>query len=151
MDFDVVQQEISSAIPEDEEVQYGTPQAQLLAWHYRLGHMPFAKIQRLAKEGYLPRRMMKCEAPRCASCAFGKATKRPWRTKAPVNKKISLVTNAAGDVVAMDQLVSSVPGLIGQMRGFLTRKRFMVSTVFVDHFSGLSFEENPTFEESEIV
>ena len=26
---------------EDEDVQARTPQAELLAWHYRLGHLPF--------------------------------------------------------------------------------------------------------------
>jgi hypothetical protein len=33
----------------------------------------------------------------------------------------------------------STPGLIAQRRGFLTRQRYKVTTVFVDHFSGLSF------------
>jgi hypothetical protein len=28
------------------------------------------------------------------------------------------------------------------MKGFITRKRFTVTTVFVDHFSGLSFVHN---------
>ena len=52
--------------------------------------------------------------------------------------------NCPGAVVAVDQLISSTPGLIGQMAGFLTHKRFVVTTVFVDHFSGLSFVHNQT-------
>jgi hypothetical protein len=41
--------------------------------------------------------------------------------------------------VGVDQLISATPGLVGQMRGILTKRRYMVSTVFVDHFSGLSY------------
>ena len=36
---------------EDTEVQASTTQEKLLAWHYRLGHLPFGKIQQLAKRG----------------------------------------------------------------------------------------------------
>jgi hypothetical protein len=39
---------------EDIEIQANTPQAQLLAWHYRLGHIPFAKIRQMAARGDLP-------------------------------------------------------------------------------------------------
>ena len=39
----------------------------------------------------------------------------------------------------MDQMISATPGLIAQMKGFITQKRYTVTTVFVDHFSGLSF------------
>jgi hypothetical protein len=42
----------------------------------------------------------------------------------------------------MDQMISSTPGLIGQMKGFLTHQRYTATTVFVDHFSGLSFVFN---------
>ena len=50
---------------EDEEVQGSTPQAELLAWHYRLGHLPFDRIKRLAERGDLPARLAKCKAPKC--------------------------------------------------------------------------------------
>jgi hypothetical protein len=35
-------------------------------------------------------------------------------------------------------LESSTPGLIAQIKGWLTKKRNKVATIFVDHFSGLS-------------
>jgi hypothetical protein len=35
----------ATQIPEDEEVQHDSAQAELLAWHYSLGHAPFAKIK----------------------------------------------------------------------------------------------------------
>ena len=136
-------------IPEDEDVQAGTPQAELLAWHYRLGHLPFRRIQAMAKRGDLPARLLDCKVPTCASCFFGKNTRRAWRSKAPVNKFRAPPAKKPGDVVAVDQLVSATPGLIGQMKGFITRKRFTITTVFVDHFSGLSFVHNQTSADAE--
>jgi hypothetical protein len=34
---------------------------------------------------------------------------------------------------------SPTPGLIGQLKGFPTTQRYMAATIFVDHFSRLSF------------
>jgi Reverse transcriptase (RNA-dependent DNA polymerase) len=124
---------------EDVDIQANTSQAKLLAWHYRLGHIPFAKIRQMASRGDLPIGLATCQIPKCAACMYGKATRRAWRTKTPVNAIANKQVTAPGAVVSMDQLVSAVPGLIGQMKGFLTRKRYMVATVFVDHFSGMSY------------
>jgi GAG-pre-integrase domain len=120
-------------IVEDDQVQYATPQAELLAWHYRLGHLSFYRIQKLAERGDLPAYLKDAKAPRCASCMFGKATRTPWRTRAPVNAMTVPPATAPGAVVGVDQLISATPGLVGQMRGILTKKRYTVSTVFVDH------------------
>ena len=131
--------ELTELQPDDEDVQDMTAQAQLLAWHYRLGHIPFEKIRQMAKRGDLPAALASCKVPRCAACHFGKQTRRSWRSKAPVNRnKIPPVT-APGSVVSIDQMISATPGLIAQMKGFITRKRYTVTTVFVDQFSGLSF------------
>ena len=53
---------------------------ELLMWHYRLGHAPFAKIQSMARAGDLPKRISNCRVPECAACRFGRATKIPWQT-----------------------------------------------------------------------
>jgi Reverse transcriptase (RNA-dependent DNA polymerase)/GAG-pre-integrase domain len=126
-------------IVEDDPVQFDNPQAELLSWHYRLGHLPFGRIKKLAARGDLPSYLLQAKVPRCASCLFGKATRRPWRTKAPVNQQQVPPATVPGAVVGVDQLISSTPGFVGQMRGALTRRRYTVSTIFVDHFSGLSF------------
>lgn len=126
-------------IPEDPQVQYDTPQAELLAWHYQLGHLPFAWIKSMAERGYLPARLGKCKAPRCAACMFGKAMHRAWRMRAPVNAFSPPPVTAPGNVIGINQLVSSTPGLIAQMHGFLTREWYKVTTMFVDYFSGLSY------------
>ena len=47
--------------------------------------------------------------------------------------------NAPGAVVSVDQLESSTPGFIGQLKGWLTRQRYSCATVFVDHYSDLTF------------
>jgi hypothetical protein len=124
---------------EDDEAQLNNPQAELLLWHYRLGHLPFGRIKKLAQRGDLPSYLKDARTPRCASCMFGKAHRRPWRTKAPPNKQTIPPPTAPGAVVGVDQLISATPGFVGQMRGILTKRRYTVSTVFVDHYSGLSY------------
>jgi hypothetical protein len=126
-------------VPEDEEVQGLTAQAQLLAWHYRLGHVSFAKIRKMAARGDLPANLAKCKTPKCAACVYGKFHKRSWRSKAPVNENKIPPATRPGAVIAIDQMISETPGLIAQMSGFITKQRYKVTTVFVDHFSGLSF------------
>jgi hypothetical protein len=51
------------------------PTAQLLHWHYRLGHLPFRTIQAMAHQGQLPSSLKNCKIPQCAACLYGKATK----------------------------------------------------------------------------
>ena len=51
----------------------------------------------------------------------------------------------------MDQMVSPTPGLIAQMTGNLTTKRYKYATVFVDHFSRFSYvylQKTATLEET---
>ena len=138
-------------IPEDEDVQSKSPQSELLTWHYRLGHVSFEKIRQMSARGDLPAALRDCKVPKCAACMFGKARRRAWRSKSPVNKIRTPPVSAPGSVVSMDQLISAVPGFIAQMRGFITGKRYKVITVFVDQFSDLSFvytQKSTTAEET---
>ena len=68
-----------------QDKQYMTPAALMLKMHYKLGHLPFSKLKIMAANGNLDRRMADCHVPICAACSFGKATKTPWRTKAPIS------------------------------------------------------------------
>ncbi|CAB9521468.1 Retrotransposon protein [Seminavis robusta] len=126
-------------VRDERYLKYKTDQADMLAWHYRLGHISFERIRKLAEKGDLPSKLATARAPKCASCMFGKATRRPWRTRTPNNKAEPLSADFSGAIVGVDQMISSSPGLIGQMRGILTRKRYSVSTVFVDHYSGFTY------------
>jgi hypothetical protein len=86
------------------------PQAELLRWHYRLGHISFTRLRILALLGTIPRKLIHAKTPKCAGCMYGAMTKQPWRTKAQQNKsKIKSVTRP-GDCVLIDQLESLTPG-----------------------------------------
>ena len=111
---------------------------ELLNLHYQLGHTPFAKIQEMAKRGYLPRRLSKCRIPRCTACLYAKATRRPWRGKCEKAYAPTRPTKP-GQVVSVDQLVSPSPGLVAQISGFITGQRYKYATVFVDQFSGFGY------------
>ena len=41
--------------------------------------------------------------------------------------------------MSVDQLESRTPGFIGVMRGFVTKIRYTIATIFIDHFSDLSY------------
>ena len=125
-------------ITDEEDRVKETPVAELLRLHYNFGHTPFSKLQQMAKRGVLPSRLAKCYIPICSACQYAKATKRKWRPKTSKNYKPFKAT-APGQVVSVDQLVSPTPGLIAQMSGFITDKRYKYATVFVDQFSGMGY------------
>ena len=127
-------------VEDEEDCMPQDASAEFLKWHHRLGHASPRKIQMLAKMGILPKRLVNCRVPLCTACLFGKATRRPWRSKTPNNAdETSRTVMAPGDCVSIDQLESPTPGLIAQLKGIPTKQRYKVATVFVDHFSRLSY------------
>lgn len=76
----------------------------------------------------------------CAACQYGRATKRPWRTKAAINQIGSqTIIKQPGDCVSIDMMESPVPGLISQIKGIPTIARYICATVFVDHHSDITY------------
>ena len=126
-------------VPEDTALHNKDPQAELLHWHYRLGHVSFSYLRAMANHGLLPSSILKAETPKCAGCMYGKSTRKPWCTRAPVNSLRVPAVEHPGDCISIDQLESTTPGFVAQMKGHLTRGRYRVTTIFVDHFSDLSF------------
>lgn len=127
------------------------PEELKLMWHYKLGHISMDRIDRLAKLGYLPRVLASCAHPLCQACIYGKMTRRPWRTKPALTDVKSENATAPGEVVSVDQIESPVPGLVGQSKGIPTKARTRVATIYVDHFSSLSFvylQQSTTGEET---
>ena len=114
-------------------------QAELMRWHYRLGHLPFVQLKQLAKKGEIPRKLAKTTPPRCAGCLFDAMTKVPWQTKGSESGKQVFRATRPGQVVSVDQMESTQPGFVGQLKGRLTKQRYKAATVFVDHFSGLRY------------
>ena len=102
--------------------------------HHRFQHISFSKLQGMACQGILPRRLAHCKISSCSACLYGKATKRAWRSKFGKQKQ-EKKTLKPGEVISVDQMVSPVPGLIAQMVGFLMRQRYKYATVFVDQAS----------------
>ena len=132
--------ELPEKIFEDKDLSSAKdPQVELLRWHYRLGHLSFNIIRAMSAAGILPKRLSKVHPPKCAACIFGKSTWHPWQTKAkPQDRQIPKIEHP-GDCISVDQMESTTPGFVAQLKGWLTNARYRVATVFVDHHSGLSF------------
>lgn len=79
-------------------------QYQLLQWHYRLGHVPFDVIKAMSLAGELPGGLSRCPTPKCVACLYGKATRRPWRTRTPPNQIAAVRAKSPGLCVSVDQL-----------------------------------------------
>ena len=116
-----------------------SPSQQLfLSWHHRLNHLPFQLMLRLAQMGILPKQFLKLknDLPPCVSCQFGKAHRKPWRSKTSKSGKLSTLRGPdplePGEMIAVDQLISAQPGLVPQELGSMTRSRIWAATIFVD-------------------
>jgi hypothetical protein len=94
---------------DSERLAAASPQAELLRWHYRLGHTYFDKLKLMSALGILPRRLSSVHPPKCAGCIFGATTKNPWRKKASLSQVKTVVVTGPGDCVSVDQLESSTP------------------------------------------
>ena len=140
LDGQTQDQQLPTIIEDEEDVLPQDASAEFLRWHHKLGHISPKKIRIMAQLGMLPKRLANCQIPLCTTCLFGKATKKPWRMKTPTNKyPRSLFITKPGHCVSVDQLESSTPGLIAQLRGTPTLMRYTVATVFIDHYSGLGY------------
>jgi hypothetical protein len=80
-------------------------QAELMHWHYRLGHLSFTKLKQLALNGEIPRRLAKVKPPACVGCLFGAMTKVPWRGRETSSDVF--VATKAGQCVSVDQSIST--------------------------------------------
>jgi len=113
--------------------------SKMLRKHHRMAHLPFSRMQAMARAGLLPHVFATCHEPLCTACLYGKATRRPWRTKGTITQGTLRRATYAGHCVAVDQCESPTPGLVAQIKGIPTKKRYTSATVFVDMFSDFSF------------
>jgi hypothetical protein len=98
-------------------------------------------MRAMASGGDIPGRLQHCLPPLCAACQYGKATKKPWRTKKK-NREIKRTTQQ-GECVSVDQVKSRSVGFVAQLMGILTLGRYNIATVFVDHYSRLGYVHLP--------
>ena len=123
----------SPPLKEDKEFQLvsADDQAELMRWHYRLGHLSFPKLKVLAKNGEIPRRLAKVPPPKCAGCLFGAMTKTSWRSKESKATHQVFVATKLGECVSINHMVSTHVGFFTQLKGGLTKKRYKAASIFV--------------------
>ena len=63
----------------------------------------------------------------------------PWKTKGSDTGKQVFKATKEGQVVSFDQMISTQPGFIVQLKGKLTNQCYKTATIFVNHFSGLQY------------
>ena len=66
-------------------------------------------------------------------------TKVPWRGKEGDSSHTVFEATAPVQIVSVDQMISTQVGFIAQLKGSLTKKRYMAATVFTDHYSHLQY------------
>lgn len=114
-------------------------QSELLQWHNCLGHLSFRTLKAMTMFNILPTRLKTSRVQMCTTCKFGAMTRKPWRKKSQ-NYRIKVrQVQGLDDCVSVDQMQSLLPGFIGQLKGKLTKYRYIAATVFVDHFSRLTY------------
>ena len=124
--------------PEDQdEPLLKSDQAALMRLHEQLGHCSFAQLKQMAEQGIIPRKLAKVPPPKCPSCLYGKAHRKPWRTH-KIDPKIK-PTTIPWAVVSIDQLESPVPGFVPIAKGQPTVRRYRGASVFVNHASDFTY------------
>jgi GAG-pre-integrase domain len=131
--------QVTESILDSTYINDSKPEDLMLLLHYKFGHVSMQRIRRMAERGILPKKLLQCQTPLCQACIYGKMTRRPWRMKPSLHKTKPVQVTKPGVVVSVDQLESPVPGFVAQMKGKLTRQRYRAATIFVDHFSSLSY------------
>ena len=112
-------------------------QAALMLLHEQLGHCSFAHLKQMAEQGIIPRKLAKVPPPKCPSCLYEKAHRKPWRAH-KIDPKIK-PTTVPGAVVSIDQLESPVPGFVPIAKGQPTVRRYRGASVFVDHATDFTY------------
>ena len=112
--------------------------SEFLSIHQRCGHIGFDKLKEMSKQGIIHRKFRNAPTPVCTACMHAKATKRKWRDKKKKSYQ-NLHATIPGQRISVDQLVSPTPGLIAQISGILTTKRYNYATVYVDQATSLGY------------
>ena len=64
--------ELPCTIPDDREPTTISAQDELMRWHYRLNHLPFKCMFKMAKQGLLPKKILKANVPFVQHANMGK-------------------------------------------------------------------------------
>ena len=118
------------------------PEKELLRLHFRLGHVGFRHIQWMVRHGRIqcsnPHAVANVKKlPKCASCEYGKATKRnteTQRTSPESAKEMNLKKEdlVPGQRVSVDHYVCAVPGRLPKNTS-TNRESYCGGAMLVDH------------------
>ena len=131
------EKEAPNRVHDNDEPLLESDERLLMEWHERLGHASFERLKVLAHHNIIPKKLLRCKTPKCPGCLYGKAHRKPWRTKG--KQKSIRVAKSAGEIVSVDQLESPIPGFLPISKGSPTKRRYVAATVFADHFSGFTY------------
>lgn len=138
--IDFQREENEKGVAEDPQIELlRQKQLRLLIIHEKLGHISFSILKLLAKCSIISRNLEKVPPPMCPGCAYRKAHRKRWRDKGTKSLRHLRKANQAGEVVSVDQLISTVPGFVPIHRGKPTLKQYVGATVFVDHFTDFAY------------
>jgi hypothetical protein len=139
--------ELNLCVTDETNQNLSESQKELLRWHFRLGHLNFAAVQQLLRSsalgsGSLQTAASKCEIPRCASCQFGKAKRRPTgithsRSNPERDGALKAGDLLPGQCVSVDHFVCSNKGRLLESRGKTSADQMNSGgCIFVDHATG---------------
>jgi hypothetical protein len=74
-----------------------------------------------------------------SSYAYETSTKPGSRWQSSIASSIAPDDCDVGGLVSVDQIQSSAPGIIAQMKGIPTRRRYHIATIYVDHESDYTY------------
>lgn len=132
-EIETIAKAMESTISED--------QRELMAIHWKMKHLPFSDIKRLAEHGVIPKKFSKVVPPICPSCLMGKQHRKPWRGRGKKERRSIRKPehNFAGANTSTDQMISPYGGLIPQLKGRLMRAKYYGATIFVDHHTDFTY------------
>lgn len=93
--------------------------AELARWHFRLGHLAYDKLKKLAERGEILKKMKDTNPPKCTGGLFGAMTKVPYCTKGQQQSKVFMASYPR-QYTSVDQFQSSQAGFVAQFKGKLT-------------------------------
>jgi hypothetical protein len=82
-----------------------------MRWHYRLGHLTFAKLKQLTLNGKILKKFALLNPPKCAGCLFGMMTKIPWHGKESKSSHNVFAATKPRETVSVNQMVSTKVGV----------------------------------------
>ncbi len=102
---------------EDTQLTAANNQTEQMRWHYRLGHLPFAKLKQLTLNREIPKKLAKVKPPKCAGCLFGAMTRIRWHGRETKAFHEVFIVTKPGECVSVNQMTSTEVGFYAQMKG----------------------------------